>query len=149
MTGVEFDFVVPNSLEALGLYERIFDVERLEVTAYEAGRNEAVFTMYGTRFHLLDENPDYFLIAPRPGDPIPLWLNILVPDTQAAFDKAVQAGCIVAQPVTDMAAMGVKTAMFKDPYGYIWMLTEIIKEVSFEERLQILEEQINQESDNG
>jgi hypothetical protein len=29
MIGVEIDFVVPDSLEALALYERVFDVERV------------------------------------------------------------------------------------------------------------------------
>ena len=54
-TGVEFDFVVKDSLQALALYESIFEVERLEVTDLPVGQNEAVFTIYGTRFHRLDE----------------------------------------------------------------------------------------------
>lgn len=49
-TGVEFDFVVKDSLQALALYESIFEVERLEVTDLPVGQNEAVFTIYGTRF---------------------------------------------------------------------------------------------------
>jgi PhnB protein len=31
MVGVEIDMVVKNSIEALALYERIFDTERIEV----------------------------------------------------------------------------------------------------------------------
>lgn len=34
MTGVEVDFVVKDSLEALELYERVFEVERLEVNRF-------------------------------------------------------------------------------------------------------------------
>ena len=59
MTGVEIDMVVEDSLSALELYEKIFDVERVEVTTFPKGQNEAVFTLYGVRFHMLDENPDF------------------------------------------------------------------------------------------
>lgn len=43
MTGVEIDFIVTDSLAALDLYERIFEVERIEVTSFPKGQNEAVF----------------------------------------------------------------------------------------------------------
>ena len=69
MTGVEIDMVVTASLKALELYEKIFEVKRIEVTDYPKGTNEAVFTIYDTRFHMLDENPEYQLIAPKPGQP--------------------------------------------------------------------------------
>ncbi len=140
MTGVEFDFVVHDSLEALALYERIFDdVQRLEVSAYERGLNEAVFTMYGTRFHMLDENPEYQLIAPQPGQPLPMWVNVLVPDIAATYQNAMSAGCVEIQPVTEMEAFGASNAMFADPFGYVWLLHQIHREVSFEERCKIME----------
>lgn len=99
MVGVEIDMVVTDSLAALELYEQIFEVERLEVTNYDKGLNEAVFSMYGTRFHLLDENPEYRLIAPKEGDPKPMWINILVPDIAATYQKAMAAGCTEIQPL--------------------------------------------------
>lgn len=142
MTGVEIDFVVQDSIKALELYERVFEIQRIEVTGYETGSNEAVFTMYGTRFHMLDENPAYQLIAPKPGDPKPMWLNILVPDIQETYGKAMEAGCTEIQPVTEMEAFGASNAMIADPFGYIWMLHQIHREVSFEERCRILEEQM-------
>ena len=139
MVGVEIDFVVKDSIKALELYESIFEVERIEVTGYPNGSNEAVFSIYGTRFHLLDENPEYQLVAPKPGDPKPMWINILVPDIKTTYDAAMAAGCTVIQPVAEMEAFGFSNAMFADPFGYIWMLHQIHKEVSFEERMQIME----------
>lgn len=79
MIGVEIDMIVSDSLKALDLYEKIFDTERVEITAYNKGKNEAVFNLCGTRFHLLDENPDFMLAAPKPGDPKPMWCNISYP----------------------------------------------------------------------
>jgi PhnB protein len=138
MVGVEIDMVVSDSLEALRLYEKVFDAERIEVTAFARGTNEAVFSMYGTRFHLLDENPDYMLVAPQPGDPKPMWCNILVPDIRQTFAKALEAGCTEIQPVTELPDFGAINAIFLDPFGYIWMLHQIVREVSFEERCRIL-----------
>ena len=59
MTGVEIDMVVTDSLKALELYEKIFEIERVEVSDFPKGENEVVFTLYGVRFHLLDENPNF------------------------------------------------------------------------------------------
>ncbi len=142
MVGVEIDMVVSDSLKALALYESVFETERVEVTNYEKGLNEAVFTMYGTRFHLLDENPEYQLIAPKPGDPKPMWINILVPDIAATYKKAMEADCTEIQPITELPDFGVINALFTDPFGYIWMLHQIVREVSFEDRSRILEEKM-------
>lgn len=65
--GVEFDFVVKDGKAALKQYKSIFDVEVVEETDFKTGNNEAVFTIYGTRFHMLDENPEYQLFAPKEG----------------------------------------------------------------------------------
>lgn len=142
ITGVEIDFVVQDSLKALELYESIFEVQRVEVSGYERGLNEAVFTMYGTRFHMLDENPEYMLVAPKEGDPQPMWLNVAVPDIKDTYNKAIAAGCTEIQPLTEIEAMGITNAMFSDPFGYVWMLHQIHKEVSFEERCKFMEEQM-------
>lgn len=139
MTGVEFDFVVPDSVAALTFYERFFRLERLEVTSFERGLNEVVFTMYGGRFHMLDENPEYGLTAPIVGQAHSMWVNIVVPDIKVTFEAAVAAGCTVIQPLTEMEAFGVSNAVFSDPFGYVWMLHQIHREVSFEERMALFE----------
>lgn len=144
MVGVEIDFVVKDCLKALELYEQIFPVERIEVTNFERGLNEVVFSLYGVRFHMLDENPEYQLIAPKPDDPKTMWLNILVPNIKDTYQKAIDSGCQEVQPVTEMPDFGISNAMFMDPFGYIWMLHQIHKEVSFEERMQIFEEKMKE-----
>lgn len=140
MIGVEIDMIVTDSLKALALYESIFDTQRIEATTYKKGLNEAVFNMYGTRFHLLDENPEYQMTAPKPDDPKPMWFNIVVPDIRETYTKALKAGCVEIQPVTEIPEMGIINTMFVDPFGYLWMLHQIIHEVSFEERCRIMEE---------
>lgn len=141
MIGVEFDMVVTDSLKALELYESIFDVEQASVASFKKGQNEAIFTMYGTRFHLMDENPSLALMAPSLEGQKSMWCNINVPDIAECYQKAVQAGCVEVQPPTESPEFSVINAMLTDPFGYLWMLNEITREISFEERCRILKEQ--------
>ncbi len=140
MVGVEIDMVITDSLKALELYEKIFGIERVEVTNFPKGENEVVFTLYGVRFHMLDENPEFELRSPKPDEPKAIWFNILVPDIKTTFLKAVSAGCTEVQPVTEMPDYGISNAIFTDGFGYQWMLHQIHKEVSFEKRTQLWEE---------
>ena len=140
MIGVEIDLVLPDSLKALDLYQKIFDIEPVEVTDFSRGENEVVFTLYDTRFHMLDENPDFEMIAPKPDDPKPIWFNIMVPDIEETYTKAINEGCTAVQPVTEMPEMGVSNAIFTDPFGYLWMLHQVHREVSFEERKKLWED---------
>jgi len=140
MIGVEIDFVISDSLKALELYKKIFEVEPVEVTNFQKGLNEAVFNLYGVRFHMLDENPEYGLVAPTADKPNTIWFNILVPDIKETYKRALDNGCTEVQGITEMEEFGVSNAIFVDPFGYMWMLHQVHREVSFEERIKIFKE---------
>lgn len=106
----------------------------MEATDLDRGLNEAVFTLYGTRIHLLDENAEYGLKAPEAGAAAPMWLNVMVEDIGNTFKKALEHGCREIQHVTLMEEMGVSNAIVLDPFGYSWLLHQMHREVSFEER---------------
>ena len=137
--GVEVDFIVTDSLAALDLYESIFEVERVEVTSFPKGQNEAVFTIYGVRFHLLDANPEFGMIAPAPGASQSFWFNVMVPDIKKVHKAALDASCSETQPITEMQDYGVSNSMFTDLFGYTWMLHQVHREVSFEKRVKLWE----------
>ena len=139
MVGVEFNMVVKDSLKALELYETIFDIERVEVSNFPRGENEVVFTLYDVHFHMLDENPEFHLIAPNSDAPKTCWINVTVPDIKETYRKAMDLGCTEVQPVTEISDYGVSNAIVMDPFGYIWMLHQVHKEVSHEERIQLWE----------
>lgn len=145
MTGIELDMVVPDSLEALDLYEKIFDLERIEVTDFDKGQNEVTFSLYDFNIHMLDESPDIGLNAPSDNSLLPMWINVTVPDIEETFTKAMDAGCTDIQPITEVADFGISNAIFVDPYGYQWMLHQVHKEVSFEERNAIWEEKLKKD----
>lgn len=89
---------------------------------------------------MLDENPDFGLKAPEPDKPNTVWFNIMVPDIEETFSKAINSGCTVMQPVTEVPGFGISNAIFTDPFGYVWMLHQIHKEVSFDERIRLWKE---------
>jgi PhnB protein len=43
MVEVEIDMIVSDSLKALELYEKVFNIERIEVTNFPKDENEVVF----------------------------------------------------------------------------------------------------------
>ena len=141
MKGVEIDFVVVDSLFAMKLYEKLFEVEIVEKTNFPTGQNEIVFNIYGTRFHMLDENKEFGLVAPGKEGVNSVWFNLVVPNIKVVHNKALKFGCIEIQPVTELKDYGVSNSIFKDPFGYVWMLHEIHRKVSFDERLKIFEEE--------
>ena len=145
ITGVEFDFVVEDALKALETYQAIFtdSLEVIEQTSFPTGLNEAVFTLFGTRFHMLDANPEYELNAPTEDTPQTFWFNVMVPNIEETLQNAVDNGATIIQELTHLPQMGVTNAMFKDSAHYIWMLHEVREEVSFEEREQFFKDEFD------
>lgn len=141
--GVEIDFVVEDSLAALALYEKIFEVERVEATEFPKGQNEAIFTLYGTRFHMLDENQNFGLFAPKSGHQATIWFNVIVPNINTVHKNALENGCKEVQAVTEMESFGVTNSVFTDSYGYVWMLHQVQRVVGFEERIELFKNQMN------
>lgn len=140
ITGVEINMIVPDCLEAIKVYEAIFEVENIQKTNLKKGSNEVLFSIFDTKFHLLDENPDYMMFAPKAGVTMSSWINVNVSDIQQTFSRATSSGCAVIQPVTEVPMLCLSNALFTDPFGYIWMLHQIHTNLSFDKRLEILEQ---------
>jgi len=57
---------------------------------------------------------------------------LYVPDADASFDRAVQAGCKVEMPLQDMF-WGDRYGKLKDPFGHSWSIATHKEDVSPEE----------------
>jgi uncharacterized glyoxalase superfamily protein PhnB len=122
MAGVELDFVVYDTLKAFETYHKVFGAEAVKKTSNDRGANEVIFTIFGTRFHMLDENPEYQLIAPKEGQAVYFWFNLYVDDIKEVYDKAEAAGFTTIMPLQEVMEHGLKTSMQKDPWGHVWQL---------------------------
>jgi uncharacterized glyoxalase superfamily protein PhnB len=145
MTGVEIDFCVHDVLKAFELYKKVFGAEAVEKTAFDRGMNECVFTIFGSRFHMLDESPENGLNAPKAGGSSSIWFNILVEAIQPVYDKALELGFTVIMPLQNMPDYGAQNAMVQDPFGIVWMLHQIDRIVSFEDRVKLAENAMKSE----
>lgn len=122
MTSVEIVMVVSDCLEALELYKSIFDINIIEYTNLELGLNEAVFDLYGMRFHLLDENADYMLNSSKVDTITSISFNVTVMDIEKTFNAAVKNGCKVYQEIKTIDELGISNALFYDKFGHAWLL---------------------------
>jgi uncharacterized glyoxalase superfamily protein PhnB len=134
---------VHDVLKAFELYEKVFGAKVVEKTAFDRGMNECVFTIYDFRFHILDESPENCLNAPKEGGSSSIWFNILDEAIQPVYDKALELGFTVIMPLQNMPDHGVQNAMVQDPFGIVWMIHQIDRIVSFEDRVKLAEDAIN------
>lgn len=141
MHNSEINIVVKNSLDSLSFYENIFCIERIEVGDFILGQNEVTIKINELYLRLLDENPDFNMLAPQNDTYIPFWFNITVNNIEQTYNQALNLGCTKIQDVNHMPEMGIKNAMFKDPYSYTWLLHEVIEIIDYETRVELLEKQ--------
>jgi PhnB protein len=134
------NLVVPDALAAMEFYEKAFDAIRGEVYRFpnRKGVNETNVTLGGVSLRLIDENADYSCFSPKKGEVDSIWLQIEVSDTDETLKKAVSCGATVGQEPSEF--MGVRYAEITDPFGYVWTVNQILREVTFEERYRFYEE---------
>ena len=88
MIGVEIDFVVSDSIKALETYEKIFDIQRVEVSNYERGLNEDLYDVWNALSHARRKPVSVGRTAPRQS--APMWINVLVPDIERTLRYSLQ-----------------------------------------------------------
>jgi PhnB protein len=130
MTAIEINMIVADSVAAVALYERVFGANNVKITNQGKGLSEALFTLYGIPFHLLDENPTYGMIAPKDSDNKPFGVNITVPDIAAVHKMAMESGFTEVQPITEMTGTGLVNCILIDPYGFPWVVHQVVESKS-------------------
>ena len=86
----------------------------------------------GSLLMMADENLEWGNKSPLTIGGNPMTFGLYVEDADIAFQKAIDAGATLVMPITDMF-YGDRVGQVMDPYGYKWMITTHIEDVSFEE----------------
>ena len=81
---------------------------------------------------LSDEWPDMNLRGPKNRGGVTASLMIYLPDVDAAFARAINAGATQERPVADQF-YGDRSGTLIDPFGQRWMLSTHIEDVTPEE----------------
>ncbi|MBL8048237.1 MAG: VOC family protein [Chthonomonas sp.] len=126
--------VVGNAKEALAFYTKALGAEVVNV-AYVPNTEQvmnAQMRVGDSMLMLNDEFPDWGVFAPKAGENMPCTIHITSHNIDAEFQRAIDAGATVCQPLEDMF-WGDRYGSFMCPFGYKWSMGQKIKDVSPEE----------------
>ena len=123
--------VLKDARKAIEFYKRAFGAEEVDVMAGPDGRVMHAELRFGDSMLMLgEENPAWpaFKSAETIGSS-PASLHLYVPDADAAFKRAVDAGAKSEMPVED-AFWGDRYGKVRDPFGYSWGLATRVKNLT-------------------
>ena len=84
---------------------------------------------------LVDEFPEWGGTGPKTLKGTPVTIHLQVPDADAVFKSAVDAGATVKMPIADMF-WGDRYGVVIDPFGHSWSIATHIKDMTTEEMTQ-------------
>ncbi len=124
--------VVKDPDAAMALYKKAFGAEEVMMLRSPDGCvMHAEFRIGDSLVMMGGEWPQHGLRAPQPGL-LSGGLHIYVADCDRAFQRALDAGCTVFMPPSNMF-WGDRYAKVIDPFGHQWGLATKVEEVSDEE----------------
>lgn len=125
--------VVRDAARAIEFYQRAFGAEELHRLAGPDGKIMHAEIRIGDSIVMLgEENEQWGARSPLSTQGNPGSLHIYVPDVDAAFARAIQAGATVRYPIED-AFWGDRYGKVTDPFGHEWGLATRMKTLSPEE----------------
>ena len=126
--------VVRKASKAIEFYKRAFGAA--EVCCMRGRDGESVMhaelKIGDSIIFLCDESPQMGARGPESLGGTPVTIHLYVPDVDALFKQAVDAGARVEMPPKDMF-WGDRFGMLSDPFGHRWSLGSHIEDVSPEE----------------
>jgi PhnB protein len=115
---------------AVAFYQRAFGAElTMKLTMPDGKYAHAEVKIGECHIMMAEENPEWGNQSPQLLGGSPVSFMIYVPDADAAFKRALEAGCTQVRPVEDQF-YGDRTGTVKDPFGFQWSLGTHIEDVS-------------------
>lgn len=125
--------VIRNAGEAIGFYEKALGaVERFRMPGPGGAVMHAEIQVGDSVVMLSDEFPAWGQLSPLSRGGTTVSFFVYVPDCDAAYARAVGAGCTGAMPPTDMF-WGDRFSKAVDPYGHEWCFATHVEDVPPEE----------------
>jgi PhnB protein len=118
--GVTPFVVVPSVDAAVAFYQAVFGAaETMRDTDSDGRVWHCELAVYGGRLLVSEEFPDMGVYAPARDGHRPVLLQVYVPDVDAVYAAAMEAGASSEIQPTD-AFWGDRHAQFTDPAGHLW-----------------------------
>jgi PhnB protein len=116
--------IVDDARRAIAFYERAFGAVQTSLSVDERGKVRHAEVRIGDSPVMLAEAFDFGGIAargPRTAGSTSMHLYLYVPDVDALFARAREAGGREVMPVTDQA-YGDRSGGVEDPFGHVWWI---------------------------
>jgi uncharacterized glyoxalase superfamily protein PhnB len=125
--------VVDDAAGAIEFYTRAFGAQELYRMPGPNGRiMHAEIVIGDSPVMISDAAPEMGAHSPRALNGSPVSIFLYLPDVDAAFARATEAGATVTMPLMDMF-WGDRYAQVADPYGHAWQMATHVEDVSPEE----------------
>jgi PhnB protein len=124
---------IKNAAEAINFYKKAFGAEEITRMPGPDGKTvmHAELQIGSSRLMLSEECPG-MASSPKTLGGTPVTVHMYVPDVNATFDRAIQAGATAVMPPQDMF-WGDRFGKVTDPYGHAWSIAQHVEDVAPEE----------------
>ena len=114
--------VCDGAAAAIDFYKAAFGAEEVMRLPGPTGKlMHGSVMINGAMVLLVDEMPEHGVLGPNSLGGSPVTIHLVVPDVDAAADRAVQAGATIVMPVADQF-WGDRYGVVKDPFGHKWSI---------------------------
>jgi PhnB protein len=128
---------------ALDFYTKAFDArERLRLSLPDGSIAHAELELNGGLITLGAAIEAYGLVAPDQDGPVQVAITLSVPDVDAAYARAIEAGASSMSEPADQFH-GDRTAAVRCPYGHKWILQTHLRDVSQQDQQRLLTEMMS------
>lgn len=119
---------------AMDFYKNIFGAKEVGRLIMQPGNKigHAELAFGNAVLYLAEENPAWGNKSPVTVGGSPVTIALRVDDVDATFQRAVEAGATVLEPVKDQF-YGERAGGLIDPFGHRWFINTHIEDVSFAE----------------
>ena len=139
-SGVTAFLVIRGAVEAIEFYKKVFAAEEvMRLAAPDGSIGHAELRIAGGTIMLADEVPDMDIKAPPTIGGSSVGLMIYVPDADAVFNAAIEAGATAFKPICDQF-YGDRCGTIDDPFGHRWTIASRIEDISADEIVRKFED---------
>ena len=125
--------------EAMAFYCDVFGATVVGVTEFGGVIAHAELDLGNGRLQLGEPSPEYHLKGQSTTDDACYSIAVYCPDVDAVVERAVAAGAVVREPVSDFVS-GDRYGSIRDPFGVRWSIMTRVEDISDAESGRRVEE---------
>ena len=133
--------VCAGAADAIEFYKKAFGAVEVDRLAGPGGKlMHAMLRIGDSALMLVDEFPEMSAIGPNARGGSSVTMHLSVPDVDASFKQAADAGAVVRMPVTDMF-WGARYGLVQDPFGHLWSIATQVRNLTMAEITEAMKSQ--------